>query len=160
MAPFLARLAHEDVPVEEGGAYPVPDDMHLEAKVAGLDPSAIDGDERPGELSHFACPECTGPLYEIEDGKPVRFRCRVGHGCTAESMLDEKSEAPEGALYVAMNTLEENALMADRLASRSRELRHEHAAARFEQRASEARKQAEIIRRVLMEGSDAQETAS
>ena len=50
--------------------------------------------------------------------------------------------------------------MADRLASRSRELRHEHAAARFEERAREARKQGEIIRRVLMEGSDAQETAS
>ena len=84
----------------------------------------------------------------------------MGHAYTAESMLDEKSEALEGALYVALNTLEENALMADRLASRSRELRHEHAAARFEERAREARKQGEIIRRVLMEGSDAQETAS
>ena len=76
-------------------------------------------------------------------------------------MLDEKSEALEGALYVALNTLEENALMADRLANRSRQLRHEHATARFEQRAREARQQAQIIRQVLVDGgSGAQETAS
>ena len=78
MAPLLARLAHEDVPDRERGAYPVPDDMELEARVAGLDPSTINSDERPGELSHFTCPECTGPPYEIEDGKLVRFRCRWG----------------------------------------------------------------------------------
>ena len=113
----------------------MPDDMDLEARVAGLDPSAVDSDERPGDLSHFTCPECTGPLYEIQDGKLVRSRCRVGHAYTAESMLDEKSEGLESALYVALNTLEENAMMADRLAERSRKLRHEHAAARFEERA-------------------------
>ena len=129
--------------------------------MAGLGPSAIDGDERPGELSHFTCPECTGPLYEIQVGRLVRFRCRVGHAYTAESMLDEKSAALEGALYVALNTLEENALMADKLASRSRELRQEHATARFEERARETRRQAEVIRRVLLgEKGGAQETAS
>ena len=101
------------------------------------------------------------PLYEIQDGKLVRFRCRVGHAFTAESMLDEKSEALEGALCVALNTLEENAMMADRLASRSRQLRHEHAVARFEERAREARQQAQIIRQVLVNGSSGvEETAS
>ena len=161
MAPLLARLCREDVPVEEEGAYPVPDDMELEARVAGLDPSAIDGDERPGELSSFTCPECTGPLYEIQDGRLVRFRCRVGHAFTAESMLEEKTEALENALYVALNTLEESAMMADRLANRSRELRQEHATARFEQRARETRQQAGVIRQVLTgEEPGAEETAS
>ena len=46
------------------------------------------------------------------------------------------------------------------LAKRWRQLRHEPAAARFEERASDARKQGAIIRRVLVEGNDAQETAS
>ena len=91
----------------------------------------------------------------------IRFRCRVGHAYTAESMLDEKSEALENTLYAAMNTLEESALMADRLAARSREQQHEHAAVRFEKRAREARQQAETIRRVLV-GAErgAEETAS
>lgn len=160
MAPLLARLAREDVALEEEGAHPVPDDMYLEARVAGLDPSAISSDERPGELSRFTCPDCTGPLYEIRDGELIRFRCRVGHAFTAESMLDEKSETLENALYVAMNTLEESALMADRLAARSREQQQEHAAARFEQRARETRQQAETIRRVLISDEPDVDTAS
>lgn len=144
---LLARVAREEA--EEEGAYSVPDDMELESKIAGLDPTAIDSGERPGEISGYACPDCSGPLYEIQDGKLIRFRCRVGHAHTAESMLAEKTEALENALYVALNILEENADMGDRLATRSREHEHEHAAKRFEERAREARRQAAVIRRVL-----------
>ena len=156
MAPLLARLAQEEIPVEQEGASPVPDDMDLEARVAGLDPSAVD--ERPGQLSRYTCPDCSGPPYEIRDGRLIRFRCRVGHAYTAKSMLDEKSEALEDALYVALNTPEESALMADTLAARSREQGHKHAAARFEKRARFARQKAETIRRLLTDG--ATETAS
>jgi two-component system chemotaxis response regulator CheB len=157
-APLLARLAQEEIPVEKEGASPVPDDMHLEARVAGLDPSAIDGDERPGQLSQYTCPDCSGPLYEIRDGRLLRFRRRVGHAYTAKSMLDEKTEALEDALYVALNTLEESGLMADTLAARSREQGHGHAAARFEKRARSAHQKAQTIRRLLTDG--ATETAS
>jgi two-component system, chemotaxis family, protein-glutamate methylesterase/glutaminase len=151
IAPLLARLSRE--PAEEEGAYPVTDDMELESKMAGLDPSVVDSDERPGELSHFTCPECAGPLYEIDANDLIRFRCRVGHAYTAESVLDGKTEELEQALYAALNTLEENALMADRLAARSRQHGHGHAQARFEERARKARQQAAVIRRVLTEGA-------
>ena len=147
MASLLSRLSRE--PAGEEGDFPVPDDMNLEAKVTSLDPDIMHDDERPGELSHFTCPECTGPLYQIQDGQLVRFRCRVGHAYTAESMLDEKDEALESALYAALNTLEESASMSNGLAVRSREGGHEHAAARFAERARQAREQAETIRRVL-----------
>jgi two-component system chemotaxis response regulator CheB len=90
----------------------------------------------------------SGPLYEIQDGKLVRFRCRVGHAYTADSMLDEKSEALENALYVALNTLAESAAMSERLTTRSHN--PEHAARRFEERAQDARRQP-AIRRVLTE---------
>jgi two-component system chemotaxis response regulator CheB len=151
IAPLLVRLSGESA--KEQGAYPVPDDMELESRIAGLDPTAIDNDERPGELSRFTCPECSGPLYEIQSGDLVRFRCKVGHAFTAESMLYDKFEELEMALYAALNTLEESALMADRLAARSREHQHGHAAARFERRAEDARQQARIIRKVLTEGT-------
>jgi two-component system, chemotaxis family, protein-glutamate methylesterase/glutaminase len=147
IAPLLARLARE--PTEKEGAYAVPDDVELESKLAGLDPSTIDSVEHPGELSAFTCPECSGPLYEIRDGELLRFRCRVGHAYTADSVLDEKSEVLENALYTALNTLEESAAMSDRLAGRSRKDQREHAAARFEKRAREARRQAAVIRRIL-----------
>jgi two-component system chemotaxis response regulator CheB len=91
-----------------------------------------------GQISHYTCPECTGPLYEIRDRELVRFRCRVRHAFTAESVLDDKSEAPENALYVALNTLEQSASMSRALATRGREHGQDHAASRFEERARKA----------------------
>lgn len=159
MASLLSRLSREPVPEE--GESPVPDDMDMEVRVAGLDPSVMHGDERPGELSHFTCPECTGPLYQIQDGGLVRFRCRTGHAFTGETMLDDKAEALEGALYAALNNLEESASMAEGLAARAREGGHKHAVARFEARAREARAQAETIRQVHLDGNpDGKEAAS
>ncbi len=152
--PLLDRIVREEA--EEEGAYPVPDEMELESKLAGLDPTVIETAERPGELSAFTCPECSGPLYEIQDGELIRFRCRVGHAHTASSLLDEKTDALESALYVALNSLEEGATMAQRLAERARSLDQEHAAKRFEERAREGRQRAAEIRRVLMEGTSDQ----
>jgi two-component system chemotaxis response regulator CheB len=151
IAPLLSRLAREPA-IEKGaeeGAYPVADDMEFESKIAGLDPTVIESGDHPGELSAFSCPQCAGPLYEIHDGDLVRFRCRVGHAYTTESALEEKSEVLEDALYVALNTLEESATMAERMAARSHESGHDSAARRFEERAGEARRRATVIRRVL-----------
>lgn len=155
IAPLLACVVREAV--EEKGAYPVPDDMEFESKIAGLDPTVIDSGEHPGKLSMFTCPECAGPLYEIREGKLVRFRCRVGHAYNADDLLDEKSVALENALYVALNTLEESATMSDGMALRAREHGQAHAAVRFEKRAEDARQNAAVIRRILTE--EASDTA-
>ena len=106
------------------------------------------------------CPECAGPLYELHDGAFRRFRCRVGHSYTPDGVMEEKAEVLESALYMALNTLEENAKMAERLAARSRGHQHLHAAARFEERAGEAREQAAVIRRVLTEDTSEATTAT
>jgi len=151
MATLLDWLARE--PSEEGGTYPVPEDMKLEAKIAGLDPSVIDAGRHPGELSGFTCPECSGPLYGIQDGILERFRCRVGHAYTAEGVLEGNTDALEEALYAALNSLEETAEVADRLAARARHGGHAHAAGRFEARARRAREQTTAVRRVLTDGS-------
>jgi two-component system chemotaxis response regulator CheB len=145
--PLLSRLARE--PAIEKGAYPVWDDMEFESKIAGLDPTLIDSEEHPGKLSAFSCPECAGPLYEIRDGELLRFRCRVGHAYTPESVLEEKPEVLEEALYLALNTLEESAIISERMAASSHEGGRDHAAGSFEERAREARRRAKVIRRVL-----------
>ena len=150
IAPLLSSLSRK--PAKEKGAYLVPDEMEYESKVAGLDSTVIDSDEHPGKLSAFSCPECAGPLYEIRDGELIRFRCRVGHAYTAESMLEEKSEVLENALYLALNTLEESARIAERMADRSRGHGRNRVGARFEERAREAKEQAAVIRQILTEG--------
>jgi two-component system chemotaxis response regulator CheB len=149
IASLLARLSRE--PAKEEGDYPVSEEMEYESKIAGLDPSTVESGAPPGELSSFSCPECAGPLYELRDGQFLRFRCRVGHAYTADSGMDAKADVLENALYMALNTLEENAEIAERLAARLRGLQLLHAAERFEKRAKEARKRAVVIRRVLTE---------
>jgi len=155
MAALLARLIRE--PAGEESLYPVPNDVELEAKIAGLDLATIEDGRHPGEASGCTCPECSGPLYEIQDGPFTRFRCRVVHAYTAEGVLEGKTEALEEALYAALNTLEEGAEIAEKLAARARRNRQPRATERFEARARKSREQAAAIRRVLMEGS-AQDT--
>jgi two-component system chemotaxis response regulator CheB len=151
IAPLLARIVREEFPAEEEGAYPVPDDMELENRMARVDPDTPENVEKLGHPSGFTCPECDGPLWELRDKEVLRFRCRVGHAYTAESMLNEKSEALESALWAALNTLEEGAQMSRRLAAESRA--RGHAATRFEERARKTREQAALIREALDNGA-------
>lgn len=76
-------------------------------------------DEAEGEPSVFACPECHGVLFEIKEGKGVRFRCRVGHSYSQATLNEELSAAGEGALWAAMRALDEKASMARRMADAS-----------------------------------------
>jgi two-component system chemotaxis response regulator CheB len=97
----------------------------------------------------------SGEAAKEEEAYPVPddMELELGHAFTAESMLYDKFEELGKALYAALNTLEESALMADRLAARSHEHQHGYTAARFERRAEDARQQARIIRQVLTEGT-------
>jgi two-component system chemotaxis response regulator CheB len=151
--PLLARVVREEVPAEEEGAYPVPDDMEMEDRMTRVDSRTPENVEKLGHPSGFTCPECEGPLWEMRDEDVLRFRCRVGHAYTAESMLSGKTEALEAALWTALNTLEEGAQMSQKLAAESRIRGHEHAAVRFEERARKTREQADLIRQALDNGA-------
>jgi len=98
----------------------------------------------------LTCPECHGPLWEIRDNGLLRFRCRTGHAFTAESVLAGQSEALEDALWMAVNTLEESALTAERLATDASERRHTYVARRFIEKAHESRRRADVIRQVIV----------
>jgi two-component system chemotaxis response regulator CheB len=146
VAPLLARLATTPV---EGEEEPVPDRMEMEAEIAGMDPGALAGDERPGVPSAYSCPECHGVLWEIQEGAVMRFRCRVGHGYSVETLLAEQSDSVEAALWTAMMALKERAALARRMAERLAERGSDRSAERFVDQATEADVRAETIRRVL-----------
>jgi two-component system, chemotaxis family, protein-glutamate methylesterase/glutaminase len=79
-----------------------------------------------------------------------RFRCHVGHAYSPDSLLAEQDDSLEAALWVALRTLEENARLAGRLPARSHERGHSKAAAHFEERGSDARERAALIRKALL----------
>lgn len=131
-------------------APPPSRDMNMEAQMAELDPGALHNDERPGKPSPYSCPDCGGVLWEIEDGDYVRYRCRVGHAFSPETMLDAQDDVLEEALWSAVKTLEESARLSSRLAATERQRGNLWLVERFEQKEREARERVEVIRRHLL----------
>lgn len=109
-------------------------------------------DEGEGTPSVFACPECHGVLWELKNGKIVRFRCRVGHSYSQDSLASELSQSCEAALWAAMRALEEKAALQRRVAD---SLSQGHASARrLRDQSSADEVSARVIREMIL-GRDA-----
>lgn len=109
----------------------------------------LDEDPQPGRRAAFACPDCGGGLWEIEDGGLLRFRCRVGHAFSEASMLERQSDALETALWTGLRVLEERAALAHRLGKRLADRGSTTTAKRFERQAAEAEEHAVHLRELL-----------
>lgn len=148
LAGLLVRLAHEAA----SPAPPAPENMEVENEIAEFDMESVERGDRNGDVSAFTCPECHGTLWEIQDGELVRYRCRVGHGYSSDSLLAEQSAALEEAMWTAFRALEESAALARRLSERMRKRGHDLPAQRFEEQARDAERRAAIVRQVLVKG--------
>jgi two-component system chemotaxis response regulator CheB len=69
-----------------------------------------------GTPTAFTCPDCSGTLWELRDGELVRYRCRLGHAFSTQSMLEAESDQVERSLWEAVRTLEESAGLCRRIA--------------------------------------------
>lgn len=147
MAPLLLQLAREPVahPPRTGSQT-----MEQEVNIAKQHGGAARIDTLVGTPSVYSCPECGGVLHEIQDHEFVRYRCRVGHAFTTESVLQEQSEALETALWTALNTLEESISLNQRMARQAEARGQAWLAGRFETKQHEAEQRAELIRQVLI----------
>ena len=147
IAAVLVDLAYK--PVEEKD-MPVPENIEGESEIAELEMAALNSTDHPGKPSGFACPDCGGALWELKHGKLIRFRCRVGHAYSVDTLLAEQSEVMEMALWNALRALEESAALAKRLADNAQKRNHGLTAERFKEQAQEAEQNAAVIRQVLL----------
>lgn len=110
----LKELSHreiEDCDMERDSA------MELENKIAMMSRFATDFDtEKLGVPSGYTCPDCNGSLVSISEGN---FRCQVGHAWTAEALLGARDTELEGAMWVAVRSLQEKARLARDMAGRT-----------------------------------------
>jgi two-component system chemotaxis response regulator CheB len=144
--PSLLPL-HDDV-VADGAPHEVTDEVELDG-VGHVDAGPETNAALGGALAPYTCPECKGNLWEIEDGKPVRFRCRVGHSYDEPTLLEHKDAVLEAALWTAVTALEENASLARQVADRALRGGRGTAARRFARRAVMLDDRARTVRTVL-----------
>jgi two-component system chemotaxis response regulator CheB len=108
-----------------------------------------EGPDRPaGPPTGLTCPECQGPLWEVDEGELVRYRCRVGHAYSEDSLIIEQGTAVEAALWSALEALEERAEFLNRVAARHGDKRP-RLRDRFHAAAADALGRAELIRKAL-----------
>lgn len=147
IGPLLAHLAHE--PVKEEEVSPVPENMDVETKLEEMDMEMLNSEDHVGTPSAFSCPECGGVLWEIQDGELTRYRCRVGHAYSSESMVAEQSDKVEEALWAALRALEENASLSRHIISRAHQNGQELVAKNFSEKLQQAEHHAAVIRQLL-----------
>jgi two-component system chemotaxis response regulator CheB len=117
-------------------------------------------DERVmGKPSMFTCPDCSGTLWEVTDGDLLRFRCRVGHAFSPESMRDGYTDSVEGALWTAVRILEESAALERKLSAYAAARGDDLTADRFTDAALGREEQAAMIRNMLITKESAEQKA-
>ncbi|WP_433362592.1 chemotaxis protein CheB [Actinoplanes sp. CA-142083] len=140
MGELLAQLTAEQIPEPP----PPPVDPLTDAEIAIDGFADVTTDEIVDASPVYGCPSCGGGLFELESWPRPRYRCRVGHAWSPESLVDEQAVATEGALWTALRALEEKSALSRRLAQRERVDR-----ARFTRMAEDADGAGELIRGLL-----------
>ncbi|MFI5890090.1 chemotaxis protein CheB [Actinoplanes sp. NPDC051513] len=137
---LLAALTSERIPDPPATA----EDRLTDAEIA-IDGFAGPTIDRIVEIPPvYGCPSCGGGMFELENRPGPRYRCRVGHAWSPESLIEEQAVATEGALWTALRALEEKSALSRRLAQRERFDR-----ARFTHMAEDADGAVELIRALL-----------
>lgn len=126
----------------------------VEAKIAEGDADREELLRRIASPAPYICPECHGALWEIRDEALIRFRCRVGHAYTLESLLTEQDEVIEEALWSAVRALEERAALNARMAERVEQQQIAGMQQHFRDRERESTHHAQVVRRLLQGALD------
>jgi two-component system chemotaxis response regulator CheB len=155
----LAQLAATPIPgagieaAGNGSGHRQPDgaasDPVLEKEVALANLEPVTVEEVHVAPAGYGCPSCGGALFEIEDGPVPRYRCRIGHAWSAESLLSEHGVAMERALWMALRALEEKSALSRRLATGGPVRRSTRITDRYVQLAREADEAAGMLRRLI-----------
>jgi two-component system chemotaxis response regulator CheB len=141
---LLTQLVNE----EAGPAVAVATDINDEVQIALGRRTDSDTVIKFADPVALTCPSCGGVLSQVKRG-PLRFRCQVGHGYTAETLSAEKEATVDEAIRVALRIMEERTLLTLKMADEARESGMGAAANSYEARANESRSYADALRRSI-----------
>ena len=140
------RLVQEPAP-DPRPSSPIP----LETEAEGTHELPVTG-AIAGVESGLTCPECSGILREVREGEVLRFRCRVGHAYTSQTMLEVQGEVIERALWTAVRQLEERSVLIRKLAASARVRGHNGVATTFDDRSVALAREVAVLRELIAAG--------
>ncbi|HEX2224587.1 MAG TPA: chemotaxis protein CheB [Thermoanaerobaculia bacterium] len=150
---LLLRRVRETVPTFS--------DPSEEEEGVGMKEKLEDGaDRNPGDPSGYTCPECGGALWESHAKEVLHFRCRTGHAFSPESLIANQSDSLEVSLWAAVRALQENASLARRMERWMEQRGSEHGRHRYQKRASDAERHADILKEILLQNPAEMEAES
>lgn len=124
----------------------VPKQLRMEAVIAERVLSDVEQVQSLGTQAPYNCPNCGGVLWEVEDGKELRFRCHTGHAYTAASLLTSQSDKIEETLWISLRMFEERKNLLNAMSRREARPQMKRW---YEQRAKEADVHVRRIRDML-----------
>lgn len=109
---IIAELANSD-PVDEAPSAR-DSSLELEHRIAMGGPFSTSFEtESLGPPSGYTCPDCNGSLMETPG---QNYRCRIGHAWSGDSLLRARDEEVQGAMWIAVRSLQEKAKLSRKLA--------------------------------------------
>ena len=105
----------------------------------------------------ISCPSCAGVLSELKE-PPLRFRCQVGHGYTAEALVKEQEGSLDEAVRVALRIVGERATLIERMVRDAQAAGRTHAHRDLHDKARELRTYEDVLRRAALGWMDAPRT--
>ena len=146
MGALLEELTRTPIPERN---IVIPEDLKQEAAIAERVVGNTDAVEKLGRPVPLTCPDCGGNLWEVSEGKVLRFRCHTGHAFTAESLLQNSQQALEETLWVALRMMEERKNLLTSMAVRGEGTY----SVQQEERIEEMKKHINRLREFLLNGS-------
>lgn len=143
IGPLLVQLVAEKPKRRKRPMKPRPD-------VSEAGDNAFNSKDLDGPPSVYTCPDCGGAMWEIETNNLVRYRCHVGHGYTADTLLHKQNGVVEQALWSAVRALDERQRLRRQMAERARRMSLGALAQQYDLQADEADVRAADIRKVLV----------
>lgn len=106
-APDIGSLLNSIVKKPVKPPKEIPEEIAIENQLDLNNDNDVAAMDKIGTRSTFSCPECAGPLWEINQQNSSHFRCHTGHSMNINSLLEGQNKEIERTLRVALRTLEE-----------------------------------------------------
>ena len=137
-----------------------PESLRFEVGIASGQRASMSDMDRLGRRSVLTCPECNGVMWEIDDDDMPHYRCHVGHAYGPEMMNLALDENLRRALGSALRALEERIALTERLRKQASDRGHNKSADLWTRRVEEIQKEADALRKVIIQFDEVTERAA